>query len=104
MESARGRERRAARRLRDEKLGGAALGGRAEARSVKSSAQSGLKIKLPAASGRLTEFRLSAPRQFPRKAAGPFNRVAYSAAHVVADPLATVDPRQDCAIDWDATI
>ena len=33
-----------------------------------------------------------------------FNRVAYSAAHVVADPLATRDPWQDCVLDWDATI
>ena len=63
-----------------------------------------VSIKLPAAGGRLEHYRLSAPRNFPRKAAGGFNRVAYSAAHVVADPLATVDPWQDCAIDWDATI
>jgi len=33
-----------------------------------------------------------------------FNRVAYSAAHVVADPLATRDPWQDCVLDWNATI
>ncbi|MEK7360604.1 MAG: dihydrodipicolinate synthase family protein [Pseudomonadota bacterium] len=63
-----------------------------------------LGIKLPSAGGRLEHFRLSAPRNFPRKAAGAFNRVAYSAAHVVADPLAPVDPWQGCAIDWDATI
>ena len=62
------------------------------------------KIKLPAAGGRIEEFRLSEPRHFPRKAAGAFNRVAYSAAHVVADPLAAVDPSSGCAIDWDATI
>jgi len=63
-----------------------------------------LGIKLPAAGGRLEHFRLSEPRNFPRKAAGAFNRVAYSAAHVVADPLAAVDPWQGCAVDWDATI
>jgi hypothetical protein len=63
-----------------------------------------LSIKLPVAGGRLEHFRLSAPRNFPRKAAGAFSRVAYSATHVVADPLAAVDPWQDCAIDWDATI
>jgi hypothetical protein len=34
----------------------------------------------------------------------PFNRIAYSAAHVVADPLAVVDPWLQCAVDWDATI
>jgi hypothetical protein len=33
-----------------------------------------------------------------------FNRIAYSAAHVVADPLAAVDPWLQCAVDWDATI
>jgi hypothetical protein len=33
-----------------------------------------------------------------------FNRIAYSAAHVVADPRADVDPWLQCAIDWDATI
>jgi len=33
-----------------------------------------------------------------------FNRIAYSAAHVVADPLAAVDPWLTCAVDWDATI
>jgi hypothetical protein len=33
-----------------------------------------------------------------------FNRVAYAAAHVVADPLAEGDPWLDCAIDWDATL
>ena len=63
-----------------------------------------MSIKLPVAGGRLEHFRLSAPRNFPRKAAGAFTRVAYSAAHVVADPLAAVDPWQGCAIDWDATI
>jgi Protein of unknown function (DUF993) len=44
------------------------------------------------------------PRQFPAKAAGPFNRVALAAAHVVADPLADIDPWLDVAIDWDRTI
>ena len=63
-----------------------------------------LKIKLPAADGRIEEFRLSEPRHFPRKAAGAFDRTAYSAAHVVADPLAPGDPSSGCAIDWEATI
>jgi Protein of unknown function (DUF993) len=63
-----------------------------------------VSIKLPSAGGRLEQFRLSVPRDFPHKAAGAFNRIAYSAAHVVADPLAAVDPWQGCAIDWDATV
>ena len=33
-----------------------------------------------------------------------FNRIAYSAAHVVADPTAAIDPWLQCAVDWDATI
>ena len=34
----------------------------------------------------------------------PLNRVAFAAAHVVADPLAECDPWLDEAVDWDATI
>ncbi len=61
-------------------------------------------IKLPTAIGHLAEYRLRAPRDFPSRAAGPFDRVAYAAAHVVADPLADVDPWLDVAIDWERTI
>jgi hypothetical protein len=34
----------------------------------------------------------------------PYNRIAYAAVHVVADPLADHDPWLTPAIDWDATI
>jgi hypothetical protein len=61
-------------------------------------------IALPVAGGRLEDFQLSVPRNFPALKSGAFNRVAYSAAHVVADPLAEQDPWIDCAIDWDATL
>ncbi len=30
--------------------------------------------------------------------------IAYSAAHVVADPLAAIDPWLQCAVDWDTTM
>lgn len=33
-----------------------------------------------------------------------FNRIAYSAAHVVAEPTSSVDPWLTAAIDWDTTI
>ena len=33
-----------------------------------------------------------------------WNRVAFAAAHVVADPRAAVDPWLEAAIDWDATL
>jgi hypothetical protein len=63
-----------------------------------------LTLTLPVASGGLQPYTLqgSAP---VRPAAGvAFNRIAYSAAHVVADPLAVVDPWVKCAVDWDTTI
>jgi hypothetical protein len=34
----------------------------------------------------------------------PYSRVAYAAAHVVADPMAECDPWLAAAIDWDATM
>ncbi len=61
-------------------------------------------IALPAANDRLESFQLSTPREFPSTPANAFTRIAYSAAHVVADPLKEHDPWVDCAIDWDATI
>src|SRR5437764_14822389 len=63
-----------------------------------------LTLALPAASGALENFTLSAPRTFPKQPCRAFTRVAYSAAHVVADPLAANDPWLDAAIDWDATL
>jgi len=63
-----------------------------------------LSIALPTADRRMEAYTLSAPRDFPTTKQGTFNRVAFSAAHVVADPLAAGDPWVDCAVDWDATI
>ncbi len=39
----------------------------------------------------------------PKKSDG-WNRIAYAAAHVVADPLVEADPWLDCPIDWDRTL
>ncbi len=61
-------------------------------------------LMLPEAGGALRRFTLSRPRDFAKQPRVAFDRVAYSAAHVVADPLAEADPWIDCAIDWDATI
>jgi hypothetical protein len=61
-------------------------------------------IALPDADGRLSPFATSAPRDFPECANRPFNRIAYSAAHVVADPLSPADPWLEPALDWDATV
>jgi hypothetical protein len=65
---------------------------------------SSLRINLPIAGGGLEPFVLSEPRAFPAKPQRPFNRIAYAAAHVVADARADIDPWLDCAIDWDQTI
>ncbi len=59
---------------------------------------------LPEADGRLARFSTSAPSGYPDTVQGPFDRVAFAAAHVVADPLSAVDPWVGCAVDWDATI
>jgi hypothetical protein len=61
-------------------------------------------IKLPTQAGRLENYSTRPPRAFPDRHNRPFTRVAFSAAHVVADPLADGDPWLDAAIDWDCTI
>jgi hypothetical protein len=63
-----------------------------------------LNLHLPTAAGSLENYRLCGSVPLKPKSLRPFNRVAYSAAHVVADPLALVDPWLQCAVDWDATI
>jgi len=64
-----------------------------------------VKITLPTADGGLAAYTLRGPGRFTPAAPGtPLNRIAYSAAHVVADARAAIDPWLQCAIDWDATI
>jgi hypothetical protein len=63
-----------------------------------------LSIDLPSTGGKLETFHLSEPRNFPARAKGKLNRIAFAAAHVVNDPDADNDPWLDCAIDWDRTI
>ena len=65
---------------------------------------SSLSLSLPRADRTLETYRLSASRTFPAKLDGTLNRIAFSAAHVVADPLADNDPWLTTAIDWDRTI
>jgi len=62
-----------------------------------------LKIGLPEAGGALKAYQLLGPKEF-KKPSKPFTRVAYAAAHVVADPLSAKEPWLEAAIDWDATI
>src|SRR3954449_2226078 len=65
---------------------------------------SSLSLKLPTAGGTIESYRLAASRVFPARVEGTLNRVAFSAAHGVADPFADNDPWLTAAIDWDRTI
>src|SRR5262245_28168401 len=63
-----------------------------------------LSLILPAADGSTEAYRVIGE---PLAAAAPlqtFNREAYAAAHVVADPRALADPWSTAAIDWEATL
>ena len=61
-------------------------------------------LKLPASAGKIETYTLRGTTPAKPAAGVKFNRIAYSAAHVVADPLATIDPWLQSAVDWDATI
>jgi hypothetical protein len=62
-------------------------------------------ISLPTKNRKLEPYTTGEPIVFPsRKETQSFNRVAFAAAHVVADPLADNNPWLDASIDWDRTI
>src|SRR5437588_260336 len=62
-------------------------------------------ISLPTKDRSFALYTTGEPIVLPKKGAAPkFNRIAYAAAHVVADPLADKDPWLDAAVDWDKTI
>lgn len=61
-------------------------------------------LHLPTASGSVETYRTGDPSPFPTRKAGPFNRIAFGAAHIVADPLRAQNPWVDTAVDWDRTI
>jgi hypothetical protein len=60
-------------------------------------------LHLPTAARRIEAYTTAAPIAFPAPQP-PFNRIAYSAAHVVSDPLSAADPWLAPALDWDRTI
>jgi hypothetical protein len=62
-------------------------------------------IALPTKQRKLELYFTGEPIVFPSKVETQrFNRIAYAAAHVVADPLADIDPWDEPAIDWEKTI
>ena len=58
-----------------------------------------MKIRLPTAEGKSETYHLMGEPIAVRKPKAPFNRVAFAAAHVVADPLSSAG-----ALDWDKTL
>ena len=61
-------------------------------------------LKLPRRDGLLAPYTLTgrAPITAPP---GPIkSRIGMAAVHVVADPLATINPTLEVALDWDATL
>ena len=64
-----------------------------------------VELLLPNPDRSLTTYRLTGtPIPFAKHSASDFPRIAYAAAHVVADPLASNDPWLTPAIDWDTTL
>ena len=64
-----------------------------------------IRLRLPRADGTTHDYTMHGPGRWALPGPGTrFNRVAYSAAHVVADPFSPADPWLSPAIDWDATL
>ena len=61
-------------------------------------------IQLPTPDGALKRYTLTGTPLQDIRPAAPFNRIALSAAHVVADPFADADPSVGGKIDWDKTL
>ncbi|MBZ9842435.1 dihydrodipicolinate synthase family protein [Mesorhizobium sp. CA5] len=62
-----------------------------------------MDITLPAANGDRVSYRLVGKPVEPIEGAR-FSRIAYAAAHVVADPIAMTDPWSRPAVDWNRTM
>lgn len=63
-----------------------------------------MQLQLPTSPNTIELYTLTGKAAAVPTGALKFNRIVYSAAHVVANPLAAINPTLDCAIDWDATI
>ncbi|WP_109471806.1 dihydrodipicolinate synthase family protein [Ornithinimicrobium cavernae] len=61
-------------------------------------------IRIPRADGGLHDIQLQPAREWAQHPQGFRSRVAFAAAHVVADPLRENGPGQPAAIDWDSTL
>lgn len=62
-------------------------------------------LNLPNADRSISPYRIkNTPVEIVRRDPSSFNRIAYAAVHVVADPLADNDPWVNPAIDWERTM
>jgi hypothetical protein len=61
-------------------------------------------IDLPAADGTWQTLTLGGPREWARPDAPVTSRVAFAAAHVVADPLGDNVPGAPAVVDWESTL
>ncbi|MEV1328069.1 dihydrodipicolinate synthase family protein [Micromonospora costi] len=61
-------------------------------------------VRLPRPDGSLEERRLAEPAPWARPTGPLTSRVAFAAAHVVADPLGDNTPGAPAAVDWESTL
>jgi hypothetical protein len=61
-------------------------------------------VRLPRPDGSWETRRLADPPGRPRPDAPPTSRIAFAAAHVVADPLGDNTPGRPAVVDWDSTL
>jgi hypothetical protein len=61
-------------------------------------------VRLPASDGGWHDVELTEPRDWAEHPRGFTSRVAFAAAHVVADPRAENVPGAPAVLDWDATL
>lgn len=61
-------------------------------------------IKLPDQAGKLETYTFTGTPLQAGKGPKRFNRVAFAAAHIVVDPVKTVDPSASPVFDWEKTL
>jgi hypothetical protein len=61
-------------------------------------------LRLPRLDGGVAPYTMHPCAALPSTAPPARSRIAYAAVHVVADPLADVNPSLDAAVDWDTTL
>lgn len=63
-----------------------------------------VELRLPQPDRSFAAYRLRSRPRYPERSNPARSRVAFAAAHAVADPLADTSPGRPAAIDWEATL